>query len=143
MLTQLEKLSKWDTQLKFLFLCRNHGVIPKGLRSHIPKNIAQSDYGKRLQTRFDRKILATSISEIYTKKYNAVRKIAGLKVKLREAFGLSGYAIEQEEKKLDRIVRRKTREIRKRIFRKLDNLLQEKNRGYLRKTRQKYKKQKR
>jgi len=126
MLTQLEKLSKWDTQLKFLFLCRNHGVIPKGLRSHIPKNIAQSDYGKRLQTRFDRKILATSISEIYTKKYNAVRKIAGLKVKLREAFGLSGYAIEQEEKKLDRIVRRKTREIRKRIFRKLDNLLQEK-----------------
>ena len=49
-----------------------------------------------------------------------------VKVKLKEAFGLTGYAIEQEEKKLDRIVRRKTREIRKRIFRKLDNLLQEK-----------------
>ena len=65
MLTQLEKLSKWDAQLKFLFQCRNHGVIPKGLRSHIPKNIAQSDYGGRLQMRFDRKILATSISDIY------------------------------------------------------------------------------
>ena len=77
MLTQLEKLSKWDAQLKFLFLCRNHGVIPKGLRSQITKNIAQSDYGKRLQARFDRKIMATSISEIYSKKYNAVRKIAG------------------------------------------------------------------
>ena len=126
MLTQLEKLSKWYTQLKFFFLCSNHGVIPKGLRSQIPKNIAQSDYGKRLQTRFDRKILATSISEIYTKKYNAVRKIVELKVKLRETFGLSDYSIEQEEKKLDRIVRRKTREIRKWIFRKLDNLLQEK-----------------
>ena len=63
-----------------------------------------------------------------------VRKIAGLKVKLREAFGLSGYAIEQEEKKLDRIVRRKTREIRKRIFRKLDNLLQEKKQRIFEKT---------
>ena len=79
-------------------------------------------YGKRLQSRFDRKILATSISEIYTKKYNAVRKFAGLKVKLRETFGLSGYYIEQEENKLDRIVRRKTREIRKRISESLTTL---------------------
>ena len=102
-----EKLSKWDAQLKFLFQCRNHGVIPKGLRSHIPKNIAQSDYGGRLQMRFDRKILATSISDIYTKKFNTTRRIAGLKMKLRETFGLSGYSIELEEAKLDRIVRRK------------------------------------
>ena len=86
--------------MKFLFLCRNHGAIPKRLQSQIPRNIAQSDYGKRLQSRFDRKILATSISEIYTKKYNAVRKIAGLKVKSRETFGLSGYSIEQEENKI-------------------------------------------
>ena len=133
MLTQLERLSKWDAQLKFLFQCRNHGVIPKGLRSQIPKNIAQSDYGKRLQTRFDRKILATSISEIYTKKYIADRKIAGLKVKLRETFGLSGHSIEKEERKLDRIVRRKTREVRKRIFRKLDKLVEEKKQRILEK----------
>ena len=131
MLTQLEKLSKWNAQLKFLFLCRNHGVTPKGLRSQIPKNIAQSDYGKRLQARFDRKILATSISEIYSKKYNAVKKIAGLKMKLRETFGLSGHSIEREEKKLDRIVRRKTREVRKRIFTKLDKLIEEKKRRIL------------
>ena len=65
MLTQLDRLSKLDAQLKFLFLCRNHGVMPKGLRSQIPKNIVQSNYGKRLQIRFDRKILATSISDIY------------------------------------------------------------------------------
>jgi len=106
-------------------------VTPKGLRSQIPKNIAQSDYGKRLQARFDRKILATSISEIYSKKYNAVKKIAGLKMKLRETFGLSGHSIEREEKKLDRIVRRKTREVRKRIFIKLDKLIEEKKRRIL------------
>ena len=67
MLTQLEKLSKWFTQLKFLFLCRNHGAIPKGLQLQIPRNI-----------------VVKSISEIYNKKYNAVRKIAGVKVKSRE-----------------------------------------------------------
>jgi hypothetical protein len=72
MLTQLEKLSKWDAQLKFLFQCRNHGVIPKGLRSHIPKNIAQSDYGGRLQMRFDQKILATSISDIYSHMFSNI-----------------------------------------------------------------------
>ena len=87
--------------------------------------------GKRLQTRFDRKILATSISEIYTKKYNAVRKIVGFKVKLRETFGLSGHSIEREEKKVDRVVRRKTREVRKRIFIKLDKLIEEKKRRIL------------
>ena len=51
MLTQLEKLSKWDAQLKFLFLCRNHGVMPKGLRSQIPKNIVQYNMGR--DSRFD------------------------------------------------------------------------------------------
>ena len=102
MLTQLEKLSKWDAQLKFLFLCRNHGVMPKGLRSQIPKNIVQSNYGKRLQIRFDQKNLATSISDIYTKKYNAIKRIASLKMKLRETFGLSGFSIELIQAKLNR-----------------------------------------
>ena len=73
--------------------------------------------------RFDRKILATSISDIYTKKFNTTRRIAGLKMKLRETFGLSGCSIELEEAKLDRIVRRKTREVRKRLCKKLDNLI--------------------
>ena len=73
--------------------------------------------------RFDRKILATSISDIYTKKFNTTRRIAGLIIKLRETFGLSGYSIELEEAKLDKIVRRKTREVRKRLCNKLDNLI--------------------
>ena len=105
----------------------------KGYNCKYHKNIAQSDHGKRLQTRFDRKILATSISEICTKKYNAVKKIAELKVKLRETFGLSGHSIEKEEIKLERIVRRKTREVRKRIFRKLDKLVVEKKQRTLEK----------
>ena len=62
-----EKLSKWDAQLKFLFLYRKHGAIPQGLQLQIPRNIA-----------------VKSISEIYNKKYNAVKKIAGVKVKSRE-----------------------------------------------------------
>jgi len=136
-LTQLEKLSKWDAQLKFLFLCRNHGVMPKGLRSQIPKNIVQSNYGKRLQIRFDRKILATSISDIYTKKYNTIKRIASLKMKLRENFGLSGFSIEQTQTKLDRIVRRKTSEIRKRLFKKLDNLMNDKKQAIAEKSKRK------
>ena len=64
--------------------------------------------------------------QIYTKKYNAIKRIAGLKMKLRETFGLSGLSIEQTQTKLDRIVRRKTREVRKRLFKKLDNLINDK-----------------
>jgi uncharacterized protein YegP (UPF0339 family) len=54
--------------------------------------------------RFNRKILATSISYMYTKKYNAIKRIASLKVKLRETFGLLGFSIEETQTKLDRIV---------------------------------------
>ena len=44
-------------------------------------------------------------------------------MKLRETFVLSGFSIEQTQTKLDRIVRRKTRDIRKRLFKKLGNLI--------------------
>ena len=47
-------------------------------------------------------------------------------MKLRDTFGLSGLSIEQTQPKLDRIVRRKTREFRKRLFKKLDNLINDK-----------------
>ena len=92
--------------------------------------------------RFDRKILATSISEIYTKKFNTTRRIAGLKMKLRETFGLLGYPIELEEAKLDRIVRRKTREVRKRLCKKLDNLISYKKQAIDEKNREKRNKRK-
>ena len=47
-------------------------------------------------------------------------------MKLWETFGLSGFSIEQTQTILDRIVRRKIRDIRKRLFKKLDNLINEK-----------------
>ena len=47
-------------------------------------------------------------------------------MKLRETFGLLGLSIEQTQMKLDRIVRRKTREVRKHLFKKLDNLINDK-----------------
>lgn len=45
------------------------------------------------------------------------------KIKLRETLGLSVYSIELEEAKLDRIVQTKTREVRKSLCKKLDNLI--------------------
>ena len=54
-------------------------------------------------------------------------------MKLRETFGLSGFSIEQTQTKLDRIVRRKTRDIRKRLFKKLDNLINDKKKAIVEK----------
>ena len=59
------------------------------------------------------------------------------KIKLRETFGLSVYSTELEGAKLDRIVQRKTREVRKRLCKKLDNLISYKNRWLMRKNRKK------
>ena len=54
-------------------------------------------------------------------------------MKLRETFGLSRFSIEQTQTKLDRIVRRKTRDIRKRLFKKLDNLINDKKKAIMEK----------
>ena len=51
------------------------------------------------------------------------------RIKLRETFGLSVYSIELIEAKLDIIVQTKTREVRKSLCKKLDNLISYKKTG--------------
>ena len=50
MLTQYEKKSRQNAQLKFLFSCKKQGVVPKGLRSGILKSIVVSNYGSHGMT---------------------------------------------------------------------------------------------
>ena len=80
-------------QLKFLFLCSNHGAMPKGLRSQIPKTLRNQIMGRDFRLDLIGRCWQHQF-HIYTKKYNAIKRIASLKKKLKENFWLSGFSIE-------------------------------------------------
>ena len=46
--SEMEKMSRWSEQLRFLILCRRKGIIPKGMRTKLPGISPISDYGRRL-----------------------------------------------------------------------------------------------
>ena len=71
--------------------------------------------------------MAKSISGIYAKEYEVDKKIAELRLILRDRFNITGQEIERQESNLERIARRKATEVRKRLQRKFESLLKEKN----------------
>ena len=85
------------------FFLQKTRVIPKGLRSRIPKSIAVSNYGSRLQKRYDNKIMAKSISNLHAKEYEVDKKLAELRLTLQEKFEIFGQNITKIESNLARI----------------------------------------
>ena len=47
--SEMEKVSRWSEQLRFLILCRRKGIIPKGMRMKMPGISPISEYGRRLK----------------------------------------------------------------------------------------------
>jgi hypothetical protein len=84
--SEMEKESRWSEQLRFLILCRQKGIIPKGMRMKISGNLATSEYGRRLKRNHEMKILRKNISELHGKKAGSDKKISQLKLNLPETF---------------------------------------------------------
>jgi len=92
--SEMEKMSRWSEQLRFLILCRRKGIIPKGMRTKLPGISPISDYGRRLKRTHEMKILRRNISVLHGRKAGSDKKISQFKLDLRETFGMSGNFIE-------------------------------------------------
>ena len=101
-LLEMEKESRWSEQLRFLILCRQKGIIPKGMRTKISGNLVTSEYGRRLKRNHEMKILRKNISELQGKKVGSDQRISQLKLNLRETFGMSGNFVENTVKWLQK-----------------------------------------
>ena len=82
--SEMEKESRWSEQLRFLILCRQKGIIPKGMRTKISGNLATSEYERRLKRNHEMKILRRNISELHGKRRDVTKKISQLKLNLQE-----------------------------------------------------------
>ena len=96
--SEMEKMSRWSEQLRFLILCRRKGIIPKGMRTKMPGISPISDYGRRLKRTHEMKILRRNISVLHGRKAGSDKKISQLKLNLPETFGMSGNFIENTVK---------------------------------------------
>ena len=43
--SEMEKMSRWSEQLRFLILCRRTRIIPKGMQKKMPGMLSILDYG--------------------------------------------------------------------------------------------------
>ena len=66
--SEMEKMSRWSEQLRFLILCQRKGIIPKGMEMKVLGMSPISDYGRRLKRAHEMNILRRNISLLHSKK---------------------------------------------------------------------------
>ena len=79
-----EKRLRWSQQISFLRRCDKSGLVPRGLRLKIPASIERSQYGKRMKSRSEKRVLRRAISDLYVKIKKADIKIAEMNLVLSQ-----------------------------------------------------------
>ena len=79
-----ERRLRWSQQISFLSRCDESGLVPRGLRVKIPASIERSQYGKRMKSRSEKRVLRRAISDLYVKIKKADIKIAEMNLVLSQ-----------------------------------------------------------
>ena len=91
--SEMEKMSRWSEQLRFLILCRRKGIIPKGMRTKLPGISPISDYGRRLKRTHEMKFLRRNISVLHGRKAGSDKKISQFNWTYKKLWGCRGISL--------------------------------------------------
>ena len=119
-LDELVKRSNWTQQHIFLSRCREHNVIPKGLKVKIPKGIMNRDQEIRLKKKCESELLQKTIKRLFIKQQKSDEKIATMKLDLQNKFRMSRNWIENTLKWLRKKAENKSTTKNKSLKRKFD-----------------------
>ena len=124
-LDELVKRSNWTQQHIFLSRCREHNVIPKGLKVKIPKGIMNRDQEIRLKKKCESELLQKTIKRLFIKQQKSDEKIATMKLDLQNKFRMSRNWIENTLKWLRKKAENKATTKKKSLKTKFDILITE------------------
>ena len=85
----LEKKARTFEQIGFLRRCQKEKLTPKGLRVKLPTNISGSQFGGRLQSRSEKRVVKRTIGDLFVKIKNLDEQLADLKLHLNVEMGFS------------------------------------------------------
>ena len=83
----LEKKTQGFEQIGFLRRCQKERLTPKGLRVKLPTNMEKTDFGGRLQGRSEKRVLKSTIGDLFVKIKKLDKELAGLKLHLNDKMG--------------------------------------------------------
>ena len=85
----LEKKARTFEQIGFLRRCQKEKLTPKGLRVKLPTNISGSQFGGRLQSRSEKRVVKRTIGDLFVKIKKLDEQLADLKLHLNVEMGFS------------------------------------------------------
>jgi len=85
----LEKKARSFEQIGFLRRCQKEKLTPKGLRVKLPTNVSGSQFGGRLQSRSEKRVVKRTIGDLFVKIKNLDEELAKLKLHLNVEMGFS------------------------------------------------------
>ena len=85
----LEKKARTFEQIGFLRRCQKEKLTPKGLRVKLPTNISGSQFGGRLQSRSEKRVVKRTIGDLFVKIKKLDEQLADLKLHLNIEMGFS------------------------------------------------------